>query len=199
MHAHLFIKFAEINHVIHSTTNIRPSEIIINSSHHRQFLRWGAFHSAKTDSRLLHNLIFIPFTKVASTHSSIKYFQIFTIESNYIWCSPLFLFSLLYNIFQCFFPFQRIETQWQCYALYKNCYYYMIDETFSHTYSWTFSKKNSKFLIGRLFKSVNFLLRHPVYGYFTHPSANIGMEYFIAWRLDIYWIQFNWPLVIYTD
>ena len=41
-----------------------------------------------------------------------------TIESNYIRCSPLFFFSP--NIL----PFERIDTQWQCYALYKNCCYY---------------------------------------------------------------------------
>ena len=118
MHAHLFINFC-LNKPCHTQYNQYPLELIINSSHHRQFLRWGAFHSAKTDSRLLRNLIFIPFTKVASTHSSIKYFQ-------NLWC-------------------------------------YMIDETFSHTYLWKFPKKVSQFLIGRLFKSVNFLLRHPVY------------------------------------
>ena len=118
MHAHLFINFC-LNKQCHTQYNQNPSKLIVNSWHHRQYLRWGAFHSAKPDSRLLRNLIFIPFTKVVSTHSSIKYFQIF-------WC-------------------------------------YMIDETFSHTYLWKFSKKVSQFLIGRLFKSVNFLLRHPVY------------------------------------
>ena len=111
MHAHLFINFC-LNKPCHTQYNQYPSELIINSSHHRQFLRWGAFHSAKTDSRLLRNLIFIPFTKVASTHSSIKYFQI-------SWC-------------------------------------HMIDETFSQTYLWKFSKKVSQFLIGRLSKVSTF-------------------------------------------
>ena len=118
MYAHLFINVC-LNKPCHTQYNQYPSELIINSSHHRQFLRWGAFHSAKTDGWLFRNLIFTPFTKVGSTHSSMKYFQIF-------WC-------------------------------------HMIDETFSHIYLWKFSKKVSQFLIGSLFKSVNFLLRHPVY------------------------------------
>ena len=117
MHGHLFIIFC-LNKPCHTQYSQYPSELIINSSHYWQFLRWGAFHSAKTDSRLLRNLIFIPFTKVASTHSSMKYFQI-------CWC-------------------------------------HMVDETLSHTYLWKFPQKVWQFLIGRLFKSVNFLLRHPV-------------------------------------
>ena len=61
---------------------VQPISIRINHKfmHHRQFLRWGAFQSAKTDNRLLCNLIFIPFIKVASTYSSIKYFQIFLVS-----------------------------------------------------------------------------------------------------------------------
>ena len=59
--------------------NQYPSWLIINSSHHRKFLRWGIFRSAKTDSQFLRNLIFTPFTKVASAHPSINYFQI-------LWC-----------------------------------------------------------------------------------------------------------------
>ena len=37
--------------------------------------------------------------------------------------AALFSFLSLLTFF-IFFPFQRIETQWQCYALYKNCCYY---------------------------------------------------------------------------
>ena len=48
---------------------------IINSPYHRQFLRWGTSRSAKLDSQVLRNLIFIPLTKVASAHRSINNFQ----------------------------------------------------------------------------------------------------------------------------
>ena len=112
MHAHSFIKFW-LHKPWHKQHN--PSELIINSSHHRQFLRCGTFRSAKADSQFLRNLIFIPFTNVASAHPSISYFQIFGCR--------------------------------------------MIDETFSHT--WTFSENVSHFLFGRLFKSVNFFFETP--------------------------------------
>ena len=59
-------------------TNIHRN-LIINSSDHQQFLCWGTSRSAKMDSQFLRNLIFIPFTKVASAHPSMNYFQTF-------WC-----------------------------------------------------------------------------------------------------------------
>ena len=52
------------------------SSLIINSSHHRQFLLWGTSRLAKMDNQFLRNLIFIPFTKVASAHPRMNYFQI---------------------------------------------------------------------------------------------------------------------------
>ena len=86
----------------------------------------------------------IPFTKVASTHPSIKYFQIF-------WCH------------------KKI----------------MIDETFSHTYLWKFPKKVSQFLIGRLFKCVNFLLRHPVVRIILKLELNRECVYLRLYIMEI--------------
>ena len=56
----------------------------MNSSLTGQFLRWGTFRSAKTDGQFLPNLIFTPFTKVASAHPSINYFQIFLVSYDFI-------------------------------------------------------------------------------------------------------------------
>ena len=69
----------EVGHVIHGSdgTNPYPSQLIINSPYHCQFLRWGTSRSAKMDSQFLRNLIFIPLTKVASTHQSINYVYMF--------------------------------------------------------------------------------------------------------------------------
>ena len=47
-----------------------------------QFLLWGTSRSAKLDNQSLRNLIFIPFTKVASAHPSMNYFQI-------VWCDMI--------------------------------------------------------------------------------------------------------------
>ena len=65
----------EVGHVIH-IINQYPSLLIINSPYLRQFLRWGTSRSAKIYSQFLRNLIFIPFTKVASAFPSINNFQI---------------------------------------------------------------------------------------------------------------------------
>ena len=116
MHAHSFINFW-LHKPCHTQHIPYPSSVIINSSHHQQFVRWGTFRSAKTDSQFLRNLIFTPFTKVASAHPSMNYFQI-------CWC-------------------------------------HMIDETFSHTYIWTFSENVSVFIWQTIHKCQLFL-RHPV-------------------------------------
>ena len=73
MHAHSFIH-SWLHKPRHSQHN--PSIIINHSSHHRQFLLWGTSRLAKMDNQFLGNLIFIPFTKVASAHPSMNYFQI---------------------------------------------------------------------------------------------------------------------------
>ena len=97
MHAHLFINFL-LHKLCHTHHNHCPSYSIINSSHHRQFPMLRDFSL----SQFLRNLIFTSFTKVASAHPSINYFQIF-------WC-------------------------------------HMIDETFSHSYIWTFPENVSVFI-----------------------------------------------------
>ena len=76
----------------------KPIPIIINHKFTRPSsisIRWETSRSAKLDSQFLRNLIFKPLTKVASTHPSINYFQIFwchmideTFSHPYIWKIP---------------------------------------------------------------------------------------------------------------
>ena len=104
-----------------------PSLLIINSSDHQQFLCWGTSRSAKWNTQFLRSLIFIPFTKEASAHPSMNYFQICwchmidetSIIHTYVNFSKMFhifLFGTIFKSVNFFFETLGIYRNGQCHA-----------------------------------------------------------------------------------
>ena len=62
-----------------------------------------------------------------------------------------------------FIPLTKVASAHQSINNFRFFVCHVIDKTFSHPYIWTFPENVTRFLFGRLFKSVNFLLlRHSV-------------------------------------
>ena len=84
--------------------------------------RFYGEHAFSFGGPLLWNAVPLHLKEANSVNNFKSLLKTFLFQEYYNWeyirCSPLLFFYLL-----TFFLFQRIETQWQCYALYKNCCY----------------------------------------------------------------------------